>query len=218
MKKLFTTLFCLLAVGVAFAFAGGAKEKKSDAMMAPDPKAGSAPNAMMAEDPKKDGAMMAEDPMKKDDAMMAEDPKKDGAMMAEDPMKKEETMMKQDSMMVDPAKAVFDLRGLQPAVLPYEGEAAAQRLAADKRVVYFFAASWCPTCKATYEDLKVSAMKAPKDLAIVVVDYDKETDLKAKYGITYQHTYVAIGPMGEKRSIWSGSTKLSEIAMKTPKK
>ncbi len=193
MKKLFTTLFCLLVVGAVFAFAGGAKEKKDD--------------AMMADDPQKGGAMMAEDPMKKDDAMMAEDP-----------MKKDDAMMKQDSMMVDPAKAVFDLRGLQPAVVPYEGEAAAQRLAADKRVVYFFAASWCPTCKATYEDLKVSAMKAPNDLAIVVVDYDKEKDLKAKYGVTYQHTYVAIGPMGEKRSVWSGSTKLSEIAMKTPKK
>ena len=152
------------------------------------------------------GAMMAEDPMKKDDAMMQKDPMK------------EDSMMKQDSMMVDPSMAVFALTGLAPTAIPYSGEAAAQKLAAEKRVVYFFAASWCPSCKATYEDLKVSAMKAPQDLAIVVVDYDKEAELKAKYGITYQHTFVAIGPMGEKLSVWSGTTKLAEIAMKAPMK
>ena len=195
MKKLSVTLFFLLAVGAAFVFAGGSEEKE---------KAG---GAMMAEDAmKKDDAMAPKDGMAAEDSMKADD-----AMMAEDPMKA-------DSMMVDPAKAVFDLTGLGPAVIPYAGEAAARKLAADKRVVYFFAASWCPTCKATYEELKVSAMKAPKDLAVVVVDYDREKDLKAKYGVTYQHTFVAIGPMGEKRSVWSGSTMLSDIAMKAPKK
>jgi thiol-disulfide isomerase/thioredoxin len=63
-----------------------------------------------------------------------------------------------NSMMaaVDPAKAVFDLSGLAPGVLPFSTEAAAQALASRKNVVYFFAASWCPTCRETYRDLKAN--------------------------------------------------------------
>jgi thiol-disulfide isomerase/thioredoxin len=133
-------------------------------------------------------------------------------------MAPKDAMKGDTAMMADPAKAVFDLSGLAPAVIPYSGEAAAQRLAAEKRVVYFFAANWCPSCNETYRDLKAQAKTAPKDLAVVVVDYDREKDLKTKYGITYQHTFVAIGPMGRKNKVWSGTTKLADIAKQTPMK
>ncbi len=112
---------------------------------------------------------------------------------------------------VDPAKAVFDLTGLGPGIVPFSGEAGAQALAMDRRTVYFFAAAWCPTCKATYQDFKANFAKVPKDLVIVVVDYDNAAALKTKYGITYQHTYVAIGPKGEKLKSWSGSMSVAEI-------
>jgi thiol-disulfide isomerase/thioredoxin len=192
MKKVTATLFFLLSIGSISLFASGTKDAEQEA---------------------KDGAMMAP----KSDAMAPKDAMKSDAMAPKDAMKSD-AMAPKDAMMADPSKAVFDLTGLGPAVIPYSGEAAAQRLAAEKRVVYFFAANWCPTCKAAYEDLKASTMKAPMDLAIVVVDYDKEVELKTKYGVTYQHTFVAIGPMGEKRKAWSGSVKLADIAMETPKK
>lgn len=115
-------------------------------------------------------------------------------------------------MAADPAKAVFDLSGLAPGVVPFTSEAAAGSLAANKRVVYFFAASWCPTCRETYRDLKEKASMVPGDLVVVVVDYDKESALKAKYGVTYQHTFVSVGPMGESLKKWSGSKSVAEIA------
>jgi len=120
-----------------------------------------------------------------------------------------------DSMMAKaPTMPVFDLTGLSPGVIPFTTEADAQAMAAQKRVVYFFAASWCPTCRETYRDLKASAMSVPADLVIVVVDYDKEGALKTKYGISYQHTFVSIGGMGEPKKVWSGSTTVSDIVAK----
>jgi len=115
-------------------------------------------------------------------------------------------------MSADPAKAVFDLSGLAPRVLAFSSEAAAQAIAGRNRVVYFFAAAWCPTCRETYRDIKANAKDIPGDLTIVVVDYDKAPELKAKYGVTYQHTFVSLGPKGEKLKVWSGSVKVGDIA------
>ena len=118
-----------------------------------------------------------------------------------------------NSMMAaaDPAKAVFDLSGMAPGVLPFSTEASAQALAARRQVVYFFAASWCPTCRETYRDLKANTGSIPEDLVVVVVDYDKSAALKTRYGVTYQHTFILIGPGGEARKSWSGSRTIADI-------
>lgn len=144
------------------------------------------------------------------DSMMAKDaPKPADSMMAKDAPKPADSMMA-----AAPAKAVFDLTGLSPGVIPFTTEADAQAMAGGKRVVYFFAASWCPTCRETYRDLKASAMSVPADLVVVVVDYDKEAALKTKYGVSYQHTFVWVGGMGEPKKVWSGSTTVADIVAK----
>jgi thiol-disulfide isomerase/thioredoxin len=132
------------------------------------------------------------------------------SMMAKDAPKPGDSMM----MAAAPTKPVFDLTGLSPGAIPFTTEAAAQALAVQKRVVYFFAASWCPTCRETYRDLKASAGSVPADLTIVVVDYDKEAALKSKYGVSYQHTFVSIGGAGEPKKVWSGSTTVADIVAK----
>ena len=38
----------------------------------------------------------------------------------------------------------------------------------------------------------------------MIVDYDKSAELKKKYGITVQDTFVQIGQMGDKLVIWNG--------------
>jgi hypothetical protein len=38
----------------------------------------------------------------------------------------------------------------------------------------------------------------------VVVDYDRASELKQMYGVSYQHTYVQIDTDGEKVALWSG--------------
>ncbi|MFC1755968.1 thioredoxin family protein [Patescibacteria group bacterium] len=60
----------------------------------------------------------------------------------------------------------------------------------------FFHASWCPTCKAAESDIVKNGSKLPKDLTILKTNYDKEKDLKEKFGITYQHTFVQVDKYG----------------------
>jgi hypothetical protein len=38
----------------------------------------------------------------------------------------------------------------------------------------------------------------------LVVNYDRSADLKRKYGVSHQHTYVQIDAKGEKVALWSG--------------
>jgi thiol-disulfide isomerase/thioredoxin len=80
-------------------------------------------------------------------------------------------------------------------------------------VVLFFHAPWCPDCKAT--DASLTSAGVPDGLTVVKVDYDSMTDLKQKYGITQQHTFVQVDAAGMKQSIWTGTTTGADILAKT---
>jgi thiol-disulfide isomerase/thioredoxin len=78
-----------------------------------------------------------------------------------------------------------------------------------KRVL-FFAASWCPTCRSADKDINANLKDIPKDVVIYKTDYDTETALKTKYGITRQHTFVYVNAKAEAIKKWSGGG-LNEI-------
>jgi thioredoxin 1 len=80
---------------------------------------------------------------------------------------------------------------------------AAQAVAAKGPAVLMFAADWCPRCQADLRQISAEGARLG-NITVVVVDYDKAVDLKARYGITYQHTYVQIDAMGKKLAAWSG--------------
>jgi thiol-disulfide isomerase/thioredoxin len=79
-------------------------------------------------------------------------------------------------------------------------------------VVLFFNASWCPTCQEATGNLESNPV--PAGLTVVSVDYDDAVDLKQKYGVTVQHTFVQVSPDGAEMAKWSGSTTASEIQSK----
>lgn len=83
--------------------------------------------------------------------------------------------------------------------------------AATPNIVLFFRASWCPSCRVVDKDIKVNLTKIPKNLTILDVDYDNSTDLKKKYGVTYQHTFVQVDKDGNMIKKWSGSPTLSAL-------
>lgn len=56
--------------------------------------------------------------------------------------------------------------------------------------VLFFHASWCPQCRSI--DKGITADAIPKDTTIFKVDYDTNQDLRKKYGVTLQTTFVVI--------------------------
>lgn len=95
-----------------------------------------------------------------------------------------------------------------------EYEAAKASYAASK-VVLFFNATWCSTCKKARSNLEADLSAIPADLAIVLVDFDSETDLKRQYGVTVQHTFVQIDADGNELAKWSGSLTAQEIVENT---
>lgn len=82
------------------------------------------------------------------------------------------------------------------------------------KVVLFFHASWCPTCKVLNSVLNASLSDIPEDVTILKVDYDSSTELKKKYGITYQHTLVQVDSRGNQLTKWSGGSDLDSILTK----
>jgi thiol-disulfide isomerase/thioredoxin len=78
---------------------------------------------------------------------------------------------------------------------------AAQALAGKGPAVLFFAADWCPYCQADLRDINANGLGG---IAIVVADYDTTAELKAKYGITVQDTFVQIDAQGKQLATWVG--------------
>lgn len=76
--------------------------------------------------------------------------------------------------------------------------------ATGKKRVYFFHASWCPTCKASNGEFEKDAAAIPQDVVVFKTDYDANADLKKKYGVTYQHTFVQVDEQGNEIAKWNG--------------
>ncbi len=81
----------------------------------------------------------------------------------------------------------------------------------DTRVVLYFHAPWCPTCQALDKNITANLTDLPANTVIVKTDYDSSTELKKKYGVTYQHTLVQVDASGNKIKKWSGSPELKDL-------
>jgi thiol-disulfide isomerase/thioredoxin len=78
-------------------------------------------------------------------------------------------------------------------------------------VVLFFHASWCPSCRGLNTDIEKNLETIPSDVSILKVDYDTESEMKKRYGVTYQHTLVQVDTDGNLIKKWSGSPTLSSL-------
>lgn len=70
------------------------------------------------------------------------------------------------------------------------------------RIVLFFHADWCSTCKAL--EKQISQTKIPEDLLILEVNFDTQKDIAKKYSILSQSSFVQIDSKGNayKRIVW----------------
>ncbi len=78
-------------------------------------------------------------------------------------------------------------------------------------VVLFFHASWCPSCRGLNASIESNLKSIPLGVTILKTDYDKETELKKKYGVTYQHTLVQVDKDGNMIKKWSGGSSLDNL-------
>lgn len=84
-----------------------------------------------------------------------------------------------------------------------------------KRVI-FFHANWCPTCKAANLEFEKNHDEIPAGVVLFKTDYDSEKDLKKKYNITYQHTFVLVDENGDEITKWNGGGIKELIANTSP--
>jgi thiol-disulfide isomerase/thioredoxin len=87
-------------------------------------------------------------------------------------------------------------------------------LAENGDVVLFFHAPWCPGCRGLEADINKNLSAIPENTHILKLDFDTETELRKKHGVTTQHTLVQVDAAGEKIAKWSGSNSLDALLAK----
>lgn len=97
------------------------------------------------------------------------------------------------------------------AYIDYESYALSADQYAHTNVVLFFNAVWCSTCKQARDNFEASLSEIPEDLTIVLVDFDDSIELRKKYGVTVQHTFVQIDAAGDAIGKWSGSVTVDAV-------
>ena len=74
----------------------------------------------------------------------------------------------------------------------------------DKTILFFYA-PWCSECRAFEEAIQKEGV--PAGTQILKVDYDSNQELRKKYGVTLQTTFVRVDKSGAKQKLWVGYGK-----------
>ena len=122
--------------------------------------------------------------------------------------------VKDDNMMTEEKieQSVMQNKEVMMKVGSYEAYSADKLARAETGdVVLFFHASWCPSCRALNSNIESNLKSIPESVTILKTDYDKETELKKKYGVTYQHTLVQVDKDGKLIKKWSGGGTLDSL-------
>lgn len=134
-------------------------------------------------------------------------------MKRDEALKKDEeaAMMAKDKAATSTSGEAAMIKGTDAMVKGSFSDYSIAKLAnAEKgKVVLFFSASWCPTCQEANKNFNASS--TPEGLTLLKVDYDNSNDLKKKYGVTYQHTYVQVDATGKLLKKWSSSTTYDQL-------
>lgn len=75
--------------------------------------------------------------------------------------------------------------------------------------ILFFHAPWCPECRAF--DTAIKQGTVPQGIQILKIDYDSSQDLRQRYGVTIQSSFVRVDKDGNKQKSWSGYGKEKSI-------
>jgi thiol-disulfide isomerase/thioredoxin len=150
--------------------------------------------------------------MQKDEAMMeggsaAGGTMLEGSAMPENGMVGGDAMVEGDTTMKD--EGTMMKKGSYEAYAPEK-----LALAQQGDVLLFFHAPWCPICKAIETEITGNSGTIPEGVTILKVDFDSATELRKKYGVTVQHTFVQVRADGSVIAKWSDSTSLAGVLRK----
>lgn len=111
-------------------------------------------------------------------------------------------MTEPSGAMSEPSGAMSNSTMSAPAYVDYAAYSADMKKFSGQRVVLFFAAKWCPACRAIDEALLADSSVVPSGVTFVKVDYDEHTELRKQHGVTVQHTFVEVDSAGDSVKKW----------------
>ncbi len=150
-----------------------------------------------------------ESAMEKKPSAMASESMEAKPSESTDGMEKKDEMEKKD----DGMEKSDDSMAKHGAFVTYEEYQKSDKMA-EGTTVLFFHADWCPACQGVEKALKKMPDQIPAGVTIVQVDFDKQTDLRKKYEVTTQTTFVQIDKDGNAIKKWTATDikkALSEI-------
>lgn len=140
---------------------------------------------------------------KEQEKMAMEKKSEDGAMMKKDEvvaMEQEKMAQEGESMEKD---AAMSKHGSYVVLADYNKDPSKY---VDSKKVYFFHASWCPICQGIDKEINADMSKIPAGVTVIKTDFDSSTDLRQKYGVTTQYTFVQIDGSGNETAQWSATS------------
>jgi thiol-disulfide isomerase/thioredoxin len=146
---------------------------------------------------KKDQEKMAMAKKAETEAMMKKD---EAAAMEKDKMASAETAMSKDDAM--------SKHGSYVTLADYNKDPSKY---ADTKKVYFFHASWCPICQGIEKEINADMTKIPAGVTLIKTDFDSSTELRQKYGVTTQYTFVQVDNNGNETAQWSATSLAKAI-------
>lgn len=144
---------------------------------------------------------------KKETEKMAMEKEAETLAMEKDAMEKD-AMMKKEGDAMEKNEAMVK-SGSYVTLADYNSNSAKY---AETKKVYFFHASWCPICRGIDEDISADLSKIPAGVTFIKTDFDSATELRQKYGVTTQYTFVQVDDNGNETAQWSATSLSKAIA------
>ncbi len=188
-------LIIIVLAGGGFWLATSGAPEMDDAMMQKD--------EMMEKDAMESDSMMEKDAAMEGDAMMQKDEMMEKESMNDEAMMKDDAMMEKDAMM---QKETMMHKGTIEAYSPEK-----LAMAESGKVLLFFHAAWCPICRSLDAQAAANGFMIPDGVHVLKVDFDTALDLRKKYGVTVQHTFVQVDASGASLGKWSDASTYSQV-------
>ncbi len=127
--------------------------------------------------------------------------------VVEDDMKKEKMMeeevndmIKEDMEKTEKEETMVEKKEEKMMKGTYETYSPEKLANAKGDIVLFFHATWCSACRKV--DKTLSENTIPDGYTVLKLDYDKSSELKKKYGVQTQTTFVKVDNKGNKIKKW----------------